>query len=254
MMEKEPMDTAASLTAAAKTGDGPIALQGGIAAIIFDCDGVLVDSEIVACRAVAELIAKYEPQAPVEELVEQLVGIPDSHIVRQVAERFGTVFPADIGPRMAQVIDEALALGLDAIPGVRAALESLGDLPMAVASNSHFARVRRSLAIAGLTPLFGDHVYTPEVVERPKPAPDLYLHAAARLGVAPAHCLVIEDSVPGTTAGVAAGMTVIGFLGGRHIRDGHADRLRAAGARLICPHMDDLPALVAGLAASPHQG
>jgi HAD superfamily hydrolase (TIGR01509 family) len=240
------MDTAAPLTAAAKTGGEPIAIRGGVAAIIFDCDGVLVDSEIVACRAVAELIAKYEPQAPVEELVEQLVGIPDSHIVRQVAERFGTVFPEDIGRRMAQVIDDALALGLDAIPGVRPVLEGLG-LPMAVASNSHLARVRRSLEIAGITRLFGEHVYTPEVVERPKPAPDLYLHAAEQLGVAPANCLVIEDSVPGTTAGVAAGMTVIGFLGGRHIRDGHADRLSAAGARLICPHMDDLPGLVAGL-------
>src|SRR5882757_9284564 len=123
MMEREPMDTAAPLTAAAKTGGGPITVQGGIAAIIFDCDGVLVDSEIVACRAVAELIARYEPRAPVDELVEQLVGTPDTHIVRQVAERFGTVFPEDIGPRMAQVIDDALALGLDAIPGVRPALE-----------------------------------------------------------------------------------------------------------------------------------
>ncbi|OWJ59887.1 hypothetical protein BWR60_31940 [Inquilinus limosus] len=240
-MEKDVMDTVDPVRTAA-----PAPMAGGIAAVIFDCDGVLVDSEFIACRAVAQLIAQYEPQAPVEELVEQLVGTPDLHIVRQVAARFGTVFPEDIGPRMAQVIDDALALSLDAIPGVLPALQQLG-LPMAVASNSHLGRVRRSLQIAGLTALFGEHVYTPEAVERPKPAPDLYLHAAAQLGAEAARCLVIEDSVTGTTAGVAAGMTVIGFLGGRHIRDGHADRLRDAGARLICPHMDDLAGLVAGL-------
>jgi HAD superfamily hydrolase (TIGR01509 family) len=240
-MEKDVMDAVDPVRNAA-----PAPTAGGFSAVIFDCDGVLVDSEFIACRAVAELIAHYEPQAPVEELVEQLVGTPDLHIIRQVAARFGTVFPEDIGPRMAQVIDDALALSLDAIPGVQPALAGLG-LPMAVASNSHLGRVRRSLEIAGLTQLFGGHVYTPEAVARPKPAPDLYLHAAAQLGVEPGRCLVIEDSVPGTTAGVAAGMMVIGFLGGRHIRDGHADRLRAAGARLICPHMDDLAGLVAGL-------
>jgi HAD superfamily hydrolase (TIGR01509 family) len=226
----------------------PVSFGTGVSAVIFDCDGVLVDSEFVACRAVAELIAHFEPRAPVDELVEQLVGTPDTYILRQVAERFGTVFPDDMGQRMVRVIDDALAQGLDAIPGVRPALESLA-LPMAVASNSHAARVRRSIEIAGISHLFGDHVYTPEMVALPKPAPDLYLHAAAQLGIDPRHCLVIEDSVPGTTAGAAAGMRVIGFLGGRHIRDGHAERLRAAGAGLICPHMDDLAGLVASLRA-----
>lgn len=235
------MDTADTAAASAQALPG-----GGISAVIFDCDGVLVDSEFLACRAVAELIGRYEPQAPVEELVEQLVGTPDSYILARVAERFGTIFPADIAQQLEHAIDDALARGLDAIPGVQQALSGL-DLPMAVASNSHLARVRRSLGVARIAGLFGDHVYTPEAVDRPKPAPDLYLHAAARLGVPPARCLVVEDSVTGTTAGVAAGMTVIGFLGGRHIRDGHADRLRAAGAALICPLMDDLPGLIAGL-------
>ncbi len=218
-------------------------------AVIFDCDGVLVDSEILACRAVAELIAHYEPRAPVAELVERLVGTPDEMIIKAVAAQYGTHFPADIRQRAVDAIDAVLAEGLEPIPGVADAIGRL-PVPKAVASNSHFRRVTRSLAIAGITDAFGDHVYTPEVVERPKPAPDLYLLAAERLGVPPARCAVIEDSVPGSTAGLAAGMTVIGFLGGSHIRAGHEAQLRDAGVGLFCPDMASLPSVLSIAAAA----
>lgn len=219
-------------------------------AVIFDCDGVIVDSEILACRAVADLIAHYEPRAQVAELIERLVGTPDEMIIKAISAEFGTRFPADMRQRAVDAIDTALTEGgLRAIPGIETAVRRL-EVPAAVASNSHYHRVLRSLALAGLDGAFGDHVYTPEAVERPKPAPDLYLHAARRLGVEPARCIVVEDSVPGSTAGLAAGMTVVGFLGGSHIRDGHEARLREAGVGLFCRHMDSLPQVLTLAAAA----
>lgn len=214
-------------------------------AVIFDCDGVIVDSEILACRAVAELIAFYEPRADIEALVERLVGTSDDMIVKAVAAQYGTIFPDDIRQRAIDAIDTVLAGGdLRALPGITEMVAAL-RVPKAVASNSHRARVDRSIALAGLTQAFGPHVYTPEVVELPKPAPDLYLLAAERLGVRPSRCAVIEDSVTGSTAGLAAGMTVIGFLGGGHIHPGHEAKLRAIGVDLFCRRMDELPGVLA---------
>jgi HAD superfamily hydrolase (TIGR01509 family) len=132
------------------------------------------------------------------------------------------------------------------MPGTLATYRALG-LPVAVVSNSAFHRLHRSVERAGMLALAGGHVYSAEDVGRPKPAPDGYLHAARALGHEPAHCLVIEDSPTGVRAARAAGMRVLGFLGGSHIGDSHAPQLLAAGADALFDDMAELPALIARL-------
>lgn len=216
-------------------------------AIIFDCDGVLVDSEHVASRVIAELIGRFEPRVNVAHVQEALVGVQDDVIVDQIADEFGTRFPADMASLIVRTIDDALDLELRPIEGVRYALDRIGG-DKAVASNSHAVRVRRSLSLAGIGQHFGEHVYTPETAGRPKPEPDIYLHAAACLGVKPARCLVVEDSPTGTKAGRAAGMTVIGFIGGSHVRPALVQHLRAAGVVELVDRMIELPRAIERLA------
>jgi beta-phosphoglucomutase-like phosphatase (HAD superfamily) len=120
-----------------------------------------------------------------------------------------------------------------------------------VVSNSAFPRLQRSVERAGLLPLTGAHLYSAEDVGRPKPAPDAYLHAAHQLGLHPRHCLVIEDSLTGVRAARAAGMRVLGFLGGSHIRAGHATLLTEAGAMDVFTEMRELPGLIASAELGP---
>ena len=124
--------------------------------------------------------------------------------------------------------------------GVVAAVSRLAG-PRCVASSSDRARIALTLELTGLAHLFGDHIFSGTEVAHGKPAPDLFLHAARTMEVAPADCVVIEDSVLGVQAGVAAGMLVIGFTGGAHAYPGFAERLREAGARTVLGHMDELP-------------
>jgi beta-phosphoglucomutase-like phosphatase (HAD superfamily) len=124
--------------------------------------------------------------------------------------------------------------------------ESLG-VPVAIVSNSAPQRLRLSVERAGLMDLVGTHIFSGDEVERPKPAPDVYLKAAQTLGFAPEQCLVIEDSVTGVTAAKAAGMCVLGFLGGSHIRSDHADMLTRAGVHRLFSDMSELPGLIQGL-------
>jgi HAD superfamily hydrolase (TIGR01509 family) len=151
----------------------------------------------------------------------------------------GIVVPRDFAMRThALVSDVCAAEGTAlAIPGIHAALDSLGDGPKAVASSSMPAWLARHLRQTDLWRRFAPHVYSVAQVTHGKPAPDLFLLAAARLGIAPARCLVVEDSVAGVQAGVAAGMTVFGFCGGGHCGRGHAQRLEAAGATAIFTDM-----------------
>ena len=132
---------------------------------------------------------------------------------------------------------------MSAIGGVRDALHRV-PLPAAVVSNSRLARVTTSLERTGLTELFAPRIFSAEQVARPKPFPDVYLFAAQQLGVDPARCLVIEDSVSGLNAARAAGMKTIAFVGASHIPDGYADVLRKMGITRIMQHMSELPALV----------
>ncbi|MGP1393907.1 MAG: HAD family hydrolase [Inquilinaceae bacterium] len=218
--------------------------------IIFDCDGVLVDSEVIAARVVADHLAALLPGSiDPDTLQARFAGMSDAAMFRALSDEHDVVFPDDFHDRIRKSTDRALADELNPIQGVADALAGL-TLPMAVASNSRVARLRQSLKTTDLAHLFGDRLFGADLVDRPKPAPDIYLLAARTMGTAPSRCLVVEDSVPGVTAAVAAGMTVIGFLGAGHIRPGHDRRLQDAGAVTAIDHMNALAATIDRLSRS----
>ena len=212
-------------------------------AVIFDCDGVLVDSEILALRVLERELTRRFPTIDAAPLLHNTAGISTADILAMVEKRTGQRLPPGAVPAIIAAIDRTLDEEVEPISGAQAAIERIPTLK-AVASNSTLASVRRSVARAGLATYFGDRLFSADMVAYPKPAPDLYRYAAARLGVAPDHCLVIEDSVAGVRAAVAAGMTVIGFTGASHTPPNQAQRLREVGAAAVVDRMDGLPALV----------
>lgn len=199
--------------------------------VIFDCDGVLVDSELIDARIRSESFQAEGFPVTVEDLRSHS-GISGAGMGDMILERFGRPMPEDFMQATRAKIMRAFTDELRAIEGVAELLAALST-PICVATNSHPDRVRHSLEVTGLLRFFDPHVFSAFMVERGKPAPDLFLFAADKFGVAPADCLVTEDSVHGVTAARAAGMDVIGFCGGSHCQPGHAERLIAAG----CGHV-----------------
>ncbi|MGX5734370.1 HAD family hydrolase [Bosea thiooxidans] len=201
--------------------------------IIFDCDGVLVDSEILAAQVLSETLESVGFSTPVEEVLAALVGL-DARATRSKLETMHAVpMPADFEASLALRLNEAFEQRLKPIEGIVDLLRSL-DCLYCVASNSGHERLQTSFAATGLAPLVAGRVFSAEDVAEGKPAPDLFLHAARMMGrIRPECCLVIEDSVTGVTAARAAGMRVIGFCGASHIRPGHDLRLLALGAERI---------------------
>lgn len=202
----------------------------GFDLVIFDCDGVLVDSELLSLAAARAALGRAGLVLGADEVRETYLGRSGAFLVADVEVRLGRTLPADFLERLGEEVFAAFRRDLRAIPHVREAVETTG-VPRCVASSSTHARIGLSLELAGLADLFDGRVFSATDVACGKPAPDLYLHAAERCGADPARCVVIEDSAPGVVAGRAAGMTVLGFLGGSHVdptRDG--PRLRQAGA------------------------
>ncbi|HEY3596707.1 MAG TPA: HAD family hydrolase [Paraburkholderia sp.] len=211
--------------------------------LICDCDGVLVDSEVIADRVLAETLAAAFPGLEFEEIVKTAFGQQTLRFLEGLETTFGIALPADFLQTVERNVEAALASSLSPINGVRDALRHV-TLPAAVVSNSRLSRVSASVRRAGLTERFAQRVFSAEQVARPKPLPDVYLFAARQLGVEPARCLVVEDSIAGLSAARAAGMKTIAFVGASHIPDGYADVLRNMGITRIMQHMDELPALV----------
>ncbi|TAM03270.1 MAG: HAD family hydrolase [Paraburkholderia sp.] len=211
--------------------------------LICDCDGVLVDSEIIADRVLFETLTQTFPGIDFRAAVKSAFGQQTSRFLEDVAARFGLTMPEDFLATIDHNVDTTLAASVSPINGVRDALRQI-PLPAAVVSNSRMARVSASVRRAGLDALFGPRVFSADQVARPKPYPDVYLFAAEQLGVEPARCLVVEDSVSGLNAARAAGMKTIAFVGASHIPSGYADVLRKMGITRIMERMDQLPALV----------
>jgi HAD superfamily hydrolase (TIGR01509 family) len=216
-----------------------------IQCVIFDCDGVLVDSETLAMQVINDRIAALLPGVDLEPLLFDAPGHQTVSIVANIEQRSGLRLPDGIVEQLDWAVEEALDRDLEPIPGVFEALDRIPQVK-AVVSNSRLERVRRSLAATGLDRVLnGTPLFSAEQVKRPKPAPDLYAFAARTLGLDVGQCLVIEDSEAGVTAARAAGLAVIGFVGAGHVGPDHAARLTAAGASAIVTHMDDLPSVVA---------
>jgi HAD superfamily hydrolase (TIGR01509 family) len=208
-------------------------------ALICDCDGVLIDSEAVAAAMlIRELEARW-PGAEVAPIVMPLLGLRIERVLEGTAEQLGkTLAQDDILAIRASV--EAAAVQAPMVDGIEQALADVA-LTKACASNSFRPYVEAALARTGLAKFFGGRLFCADAVPRPKPAPDVYLAAARGLNLTPDACLVVEDSVTGVTAATAAGMTVIGFVGGGHASAEQVDALRRAGAQQIFDDMRELP-------------
>lgn len=216
--------------------------------IIFDCDGVLVDSEIISNAIDAELMTGAGHTITTAELVQGYIGQPKAQIWAAIAQERGIAWPDGLLAEADRLLLERIETDLLEVVGAGAALGQLTG-PMAVASSSAMPKLRRSLTLCGLIDYFDPRIFSASQVARGKPAPDVFLFAADQCGVAPASCIVVEDSVAGVVAARAAGMTVLGFTGGRHTYPGHAEKLRAAGA---CDTVTNMRSLSARLAANGH--
>jgi HAD superfamily hydrolase (TIGR01509 family) len=218
--------------------------------VIFDCDGVLIDGELLSVRADAACFAEAGFPVTPEEIGERYVGISQAAMEADIAARYGRALPPDFGQRHRRLLRQIFDVELVAIAGVGAVLDTLA-CPVCVASSSSPERLHHALSLVGLYHRFVPNVFSAAMVARGKPAPDLFLYAAAQMGTAPQRCLVVEDSLVGIEAAVAAGITAIGFCGGSHCRPGHRHRLEAQGASRVVADMRELAQAIRRLSASP---
>lgn len=205
--------------------------------VIFDCDGVLVDSERLAIQLNIQMLAEYGYQATEAEIVEHFVGRSLASIMQRIEVMLGRPVPQWREQWMTRMT--ALhASQLLPVQGIVSALDAL-PLPVCVASSGGHGKIRHSLDVTGLRPYFGDRLFSAADVDLGKPAPDLFLHAARTLGVAPSACVVVEDSRPGVQAARAAGMRSFGYSGGVT----PSERL-SGGGTVVFDDMRRLPELI----------
>ncbi len=210
-----------------------------VKAVIFDCDGVLVDSEIIAARTAVSMLKPYGFEMDVQEYSKAFAGKVEEDTLRIIKNEHHIDLPDDFPSQLKLKIEYAVDHDLEPIKGAIDVISRIQQ-PKAVVSNSRLVRVIHSLKQASLEDYFGENLFAAEMVEKPKPDPAVYLLAASKLQVDPKNCLVIEDSISGATAAVKAGMCVIGFLGGSHIHKGHADELQKVGVFTTVRDMKDL--------------
>src|SRR3982074_3217787 len=180
--------------------------------IIFDCDGVLVDSEVLSCRCLSKVLAGYGIDLCLDQALDLFLGRNMTAVVEHY-ETLGRSIPEHFSTELRAGVRAAFLTALCPIEGVNSVLEGL-QIPHCVASSSDVDRVSFSLSLTGLAPHFDTRLYTSQMVKRGKPAPDRFLYAAERMKADPRRTVVIEDSISGVRAGKAAGMTVWGFVGG----------------------------------------
>jgi HAD superfamily hydrolase (TIGR01509 family) len=215
--------------------------------IIYDCDGTLVDSERLVAEICLEAIHGLGlTDWTMDRYVETFVGMPGhvgwSEVWKVLGRTMPQAFNDGVDVRISTALDERLEL----LPGVRETVTALGA-PRCVASSTRHDHLVMRIRQMGLGDLFGEHVFSASQVRRAKPAPDVFLFSAAQMGADPKDCVVIEDSVPGVSAALRAGMHVIGYTGAAHDPHAMQIKLAAAGARAVARHMSDVPALVRAL-------
>ncbi|HET7086124.1 MAG TPA: HAD family phosphatase [Rhizomicrobium sp.] len=224
-----------------------------ITAVIFDCDGVLVDSEVLALEVELAILAEQGLHFERDDYVTRFMGLSyqafHDVIDQEAQKRIGRPVSDTIREELAARLRHTMIARLTEIPGAAAAVAGT-PLLKAVASSSTREGLERKLRQVGLWDHFEPHVYSADHVANAKPAPDLFLHAAEKLGVEPRQCLVLEDSVNGVVAARAAGMRVWGFLGGGHVHDRLGGRLTAAGAGRLVKDWPEAARLLAALHGS----
>ena len=215
---------------------------------VFDCDGVLVDSEIISARVDCDLLREYGYEISPEELAHRFAGHATERIFELIFAEMGRALPDGLVGQAEDDTDRRLASEVEAIAGVHEMLDRL-EGPRCICSNSRPERLKLSLTKTDLWDRFRPYVFSARDVGegRGKPAPDVFLHAAREFGADPAEGIVIEDSVAGVTGGVAAGMRVIGFTGASHTWPEHAEALMDAGATTVIRRLSEVPATIEAL-------
>ncbi|ELR73495.1 hydrolase [Fulvivirga imtechensis AK7] len=205
--------------------------------VIFDCDGVLVDTEIVAAEVTTKMFARCNVHISIEDYIAKYTGKTISGLFQSL------LAPEDLEridvKALAEECDRDIYEQLRAVAGMKEVVSYI-TLPKAVVSNSRLWQVKKAVRHVGLEEAFGGNYFSAEMVANPKPYPDLYLYAAEKLKVSPDQCLVIEDSKSGVKAAATAGMAVIGFAGASHISSGHAEELLEVGAKKVAKNPDEL--------------
>lgn len=216
--------------------------------VIFDCDGVLVDSEILAAEVEAELLTEVGYPISAEELAERFAGLTWPTILMTIEREAGIVLSASLIDKSDRILDDRLKNEVQAIDDIVEVVDAL-KYPKCICSNSNTFRLDMMLKRVGLFDLFSPHIFAAQEVgtKKGKPAPDVFLYAAAQFGVDPADVIVIEDSTHGIHGARAAGMRVIGFTGGAHSYPGHADKLTEAGAETVINRHKDLASVIEAL-------
>lgn len=203
-------------------------------AILFDFDGVIADSEILSANMVSAALTEAGLPTTCDEALDRYTGLNCNDTLAAIAAHWGERMPVNIADRLTRHSTAAFAAGIEPVPGAAAFIRCVAHLPLAIGSSSASAYIRGLLGKFDLAAPFGEHVYSGrEHVTRGKPHPDIYLHAAAALGVDPRETVIIEDSPVGIGAARAAGATVIGLCAGSHCRPGHDALLHAAGAHQV---------------------
>jgi HAD superfamily hydrolase (TIGR01509 family) len=218
--------------------------------LIFDCDGVLVDSELPVCTAVSEELTRLGYPITPEDVVRRFAGRPEWEMMLEIEREWGKSVPADYFAAMKQRVEHLFTTELQAIDGARDVLARM-KIRRCVASSSAPAKLQQGLRFVDLYEYFAPDIVSARLVARGKPAPDVFVFAAGWMHTPVRECLVLEDSEPGVRAAHAAGMRVWGFTGGSHCAPDHGERLLAAGAERVLTHMRELPeALPAAFTAS----
>jgi HAD superfamily hydrolase (TIGR01509 family) len=212
--------------------------------IIFDCDGVLVDSEAISCRAHAEVLSRHGYPITPEQVFDRFLGRSTRQANIEVEAELGRALPDDFHVQLQDEQFRSFEADLQAVPHIHAALDAILQ-PVCVASSGSQQRMRLTLGRTRLYDRFAPNIFSSSQVVNGKPAPDLFLFAAGQMNAAPERCIVVEDSVAGISGAVAARMTVLGFYGGSHCRSGHGESLRAVGAAETFDDMRQLPDLIA---------
>jgi len=214
-----------------------------ISLVIFDCDGVLVDTERIAVRIDVAVLAELGWKMSEAEVIERFMGKSDDAMTREIEAHTGRKLPEGWEAPFRHLYREAFAAELTPVPGVVEALDAI-TLPTCVASSGTHEKIRYTLGLTGLYDRFAGRIFSVDDVRRGKPAPDLFLHAAGRMGAVPERCAVVEDSPYGVQAARAAGMRAFGYAGGLIPR-----RALEGPHTVIFDDMRDLPRLLAGSGA-----
>jgi HAD superfamily hydrolase (TIGR01509 family) len=213
--------------------------------IIFDCDGVVADSETLANQLLAESLSRIGRTTTMEDSIRLFMGKRWEDCKQAIIDWTGEPLPPNFETEHRALTRGRMRSEVSSVPGLEAFLTAHSGYRKCIASSSEHAWLNHCVDKFGLRAHLGLNLFSAAEVANGKPAPDIFLHAARRMGVSPEACLVLEDSPSGITGAVAAGMATVGFLGGSHVLDGHAERLRLAGAHHLAKSFGEVTQLLA---------